>query len=110
LRLQPLVEAGNTYSVRLQSLKSGNVRIFVRELSRASSVSHISSFPNETLGMLSMDHSELAREDDVPVMVSATGDDGDDQVLDTRGIDEALEEDDDYDDDASDELDAEDDE
>lgn len=110
LRLQPLVEAGNTYSVRLQSLKSGNVRIFVRELSRASSVSHISSFPNETLGMLSMDHSELAREDDVPVMVNATGDDGDDQVLDTRGIDEALEEDDDFDDDNGDDLDSDDDE
>jgi tetratricopeptide (TPR) repeat protein len=108
LRLQPLVEAGNTYSIRLQSLKTSNVRIFVRELTRAVSVAHITSFPNETLGVLSMDHSELAREDEVPVMVAETGDDGDDQVLDTRGIDEALEEDDDYND-AREELDGEDD-
>ncbi len=105
LRLQPLVEAGNTYSIRLQSLKSGNVRVFVRELTRASSVSHISSFPTETLGVLSLDHSELAREDEVPVMVSETGDDGDDLALDTRDIDEALEETEDFDDDVDAELD-----
>lgn len=103
LRLQPLVEAGNTYAVRLQSLKPGNVRVFVRELTRAASVSHIASFPNDALASLSMDHGELAREDDVPVMVSETGDDGDDQMLDTRSIDEALEEDD-FDDRDSDEV------
>lgn len=105
LRLQPLVVAGNTYSVRLQSLKPGNVRIFVRELSRAASVAHVTSFPNETLASLSMDHSEIVREDEVPVIVSETGDDSDDQMLDTRRIDEALEEDDYNDDDHDDDRD-----
>lgn len=98
LRLQPLVEAGNTYTIRIQSLKAGNVRVFVREISRAAAVSHISSFPNETLASLSLDHSEVAREDEEPVMVAETGDEAEDQMLDTRRIDEALE-DDEYSDD-----------
>lgn len=100
LKLLPLIEAGNTYSVKIQSLKQGVVRIFIRELTRASSVSHISSFPNENIGLLSMDHSDLAREDEEPVITTATGEEGDDQMLDTRDIDEALEDDDYHEDDA----------
>lgn len=94
LKLLPLIEAGNTYSVKIQSLKQGTVRIFIREVTRAATVSHISSFPNENIGLLSMDHSDLAREDEEPVITTATGEDHDDQMLDTRDIDEALEDDD----------------
>lgn len=90
-RLQPLLEAGNTYSIKIQSLKNGGVRLFIRELQRAKGVEHIASFPNETLNLMSLDHAEIAREDEEPVMVSETGeDDHDDQILETRDIDEVL--------------------
>lgn len=59
-RLLPLLEAGNTYSARIQSLKHNQVVIFVRELSRAASVGHIASFPSDNLGILALD-TELAR-------------------------------------------------
>lgn len=102
IRLQPLMEAGNTYICKIQSLKQGGVRIFIRETFRAKSVTHIPSFPTEALSVLSLDHAEIAREDELPVVVSETGEDGDGNILETRDIDEALEED--YEDDEETEV------
>lgn len=110
-RLDPLLTAGNTYSVKVQSLKGGNVRVFIRENERAESVAHIASFPSEsTMAALSLDNAEVAREDEEPVIVSETGEGNDDTALENRDIDEVLEDNqkDDFDDD--DDLDASDDE
>lgn len=94
LRLQPLIEAGNTYAIKIQSVKQNTVRIFLRELTRAVSVSHIPSFPAESLNVLTLEHAELARDEEEPVIVSETGEEDDQHMLENRDIDQALEEDD----------------
>lgn len=96
-RLQPLLEAGNTYSVRVQSLRNG-VRVFIRETFRADAVAHIASFPSDASGLIALDHAEIAREDEEPVNVSETGEEDDTSMLENRDIDEALEQDDDFED------------
>lgn len=101
-RLDPLLTAGNIYSVKIQSLKGGNVRLFIREIERAAGVEHIASFPSEsTMTALSLDNAEVAREDEEPVIVSETGEGDDDTALENRDIDEVLEgnQKDDFDDD-----------
>ncbi len=91
-RLQPLIEAGNTYSIKVQSLKGSSVRVFIRELTRAAGVEHLASFPSETtMTALSLDNAEVAREDEEPVIVSETGEGDDDTALENRDIDEVLE-------------------
>lgn len=110
LRLQPLIEAGNTYAIKIQSVKQNTVRVFLRELTRAESVQHVTSFPAETLSVLSLEHAELAREEEEPVIVSETGEEDDLRMLENRDIDQALEEDDYQDvDDADIEVDTDDD-
>jgi len=100
-RLLPLLEAGNEYTAKVQSLKNGTVRIFLREVSRAESMAHMVSFPSEsTMTALSLDNAEVAREDEEPVIVSETGEGDEDTALENRDIDEVLgENNDDYDDD-----------
>lgn len=88
-RLQQLMEAGNTYSVKIQSLKNNNVTIFIRETSRAEAIAHIASFPTES-NVLSLDSSELAREEEAPVYMGETGEDSGDNALDSETIEEAL--------------------
>jgi len=91
-RLAPLLAAGNTYAVKVQSLKGGAVRLFIRELMRAEGVEHVASFPSESaMAALSLDNAEVAREDEEPVIVSETGEGDEDTVLDNRDIDEVLE-------------------
>lgn len=91
-RLEPLIAAGNTYSVKVQSLKGSTVRVFIRELTRAEGVEHLASFPSEsTMAALSLDNAEVAREDEEPVIVSETGEGDDDTALENRDIDEVLE-------------------
>lgn len=89
-RLQQLIEAGNIYSVKIQSLKNNNVTIFIRERERAEAVSHIASFPNESANMLTLDVSDMSRDDEEPVYMGETGDDEGDNELDSESIEEAL--------------------
>jgi hypothetical protein len=86
-RLRPLLEAGNTYSTKIQSLKNNSVIIFIRELSRDSAVAHITSFPTENLNVLTLDH-EMSRSEDSPVYGGADGEEP--EVIESAGIDEAL--------------------
>lgn len=89
-RLQQLIEAGNIYTVKIQSLKNNNIVVFIRERSRAESVAHISSFPSESGGILTLDASDISREDEEPVYMGETGDDEGDNELDSETIEEAL--------------------
>lgn len=107
-RLRELLEAGNTYSVKIQSLKNNNVTVFIRELTRAESVAHLASFPSES-SVLSLDSSELAREEEAPVYMGETGDDYGDNELDSESIEEALKKDHVPDEDEEDEVDVDDD-
>jgi len=89
-RLIQLIEAGNVYSVKIQSLKNNNVTIFIRERERADVVAHIASFPNDSASMLTLDVSDMSRDDEEPVYMGETGDDEGDNELDSESIEEAL--------------------
>lgn len=89
-RLQQLIEAGNVYTVKVQSLKNNNVTVFIRERERAEAVAHIASFPNESASVLTLDASEIGRDDEEPVYMGETGDDEGDNELDSESIEEAL--------------------
>lgn len=87
-RIVPLLQAGNLYSTKIQSLKNNNVTIFIREQRRDQSVAHITSFPSDNLSVLTLDHTELARDEESPVYLSGSGDEA--SALGSAGIDEAL--------------------
>ena len=89
-RIQPLIEAGNSYTTKIQSLKNNTVTIFVRELARAGSVAHITSFPTDNLSVLAIDHTEVARDEESPVYVAETESDEGSSMLNSGDIDEAL--------------------
>lgn len=95
-RLRPLVEAGTEYSAKVQSLKNGAVIIFMRELKRGAGVEHIASFPAESLNLLAIDHSELARDEEDPVYVAETENDEGGQAMDNIDLDDALDSDTQY--------------
>jgi tetratricopeptide (TPR) repeat protein len=89
-RLLPLVEAGNAYTIKVQSLKNNSITVFIRERDRAASVAHISSFPSESSSVLSYDGTEITREEEEPVYMGETGDDEGENELDSESIEEAL--------------------
>ncbi len=89
-RLRQLMEAGNVYTVKIQSLKNNNVVVFIRERSRAETVAHVASFPSESGGILTLDASDISREDEEPVYMGETGDDEGENELDSETIEEAL--------------------
>lgn len=89
-RLQQLIEAGNVYSVKIQSLKNNAVIVFIRERERAEAVAHIASFPNDSASVLTLDASEISRDDEEPVYMGETGEDDGDSELDSESIEEAL--------------------
>lgn len=107
LRLQPLLQAGNTYSVKIQSIKNNGVRVFLRETHRVEQVEHIASFPVDNIGVLTLEHGEIVREEEEPVIVSETGEEDDNHMLDNRDIDQAIEGRD-YDDEDDDEVEVDD--
>ncbi len=87
VRLRPLLEAGNRYSTKIQSLKNSTVTIFIREQSRDQAVAHITSFPTENLNVLTLDH-ELSRDEDSPVYSGSDAEEA--GTIESAGIDEAL--------------------
>lgn len=89
-RLRPLIEAGTLYSAKIQSLKNGAITLFIRELKRGTGVEHIASFPAESLNLLAIDHSELARDEEDPVYVAETESDEGDHAMDSLDLDDAL--------------------
>lgn len=92
-RLRPLLEAGNTYTAKVQSLKNSAIVIFIRELSRAASVSDTPSFPPEhyMASLSGLDRLELGRDEEEPVDVSEIDADEGEHSLDHHDLDEALE-------------------
>lgn len=89
-RLQSLIEAGNQYSVKIQSLKNGSVIVFIREREKADNVMHITSFPTESNSAMNLEATDLAREEEDPVYMGETGDDEGENALDSESIEEAL--------------------
>lgn len=82
-RIRPLLEAGNRYSTKIQSLKNSTVTIFIRELERVPSVAHITSFPTENLSVLTLEHE--FRDDESPVYAE-----GAEAGIPESGLDDAL--------------------
>lgn len=52
-RLRQLIKAGNCYQVLIKSLETQNVRVFIRELSRAKKMAKTPSFPAERINYFS---------------------------------------------------------
>lgn len=88
LRLHPLLEAGNTYQVRIQSLRNNQVVVFLRELTRAPSVANTPSFPVDN-SLLAQPIMSLDREDSKDSLDRDYGDEPGD-ALSAREIDDAL--------------------
>ncbi len=89
-RIRPLLAAGNQYSTKIQSLKNNTVVIFIREVRRDESVVHITSFPTDNLGVLSLDPTELNRDEESPMYLSGAENDEGANELGSGGISEAL--------------------
>jgi hypothetical protein len=66
-RLRPFLEAGNCYTIRIQSLKNNTVTVFIREVSRAECLQGQPSFPSDHLGTsLAMERAaSLARRNEI---------------------------------------------
>ena len=94
-RLRPLLEAGNTYTAKVQSLKNSSIILFIRETSRAVAVTDTPSFPpdHHMANLSGLDRLELGREDEEPVDVSEIDSDEGEHSLDHHDLDEALEKD-----------------
>lgn len=89
-RIQPLIDAGNQYSTKIQSLKNNTVTIFIRELRRDQSVAHVTSFPTDNFSVLTLDHTEFSRDEDSPVYLSGSDGEEGPSAIGSAGIDEAL--------------------
>lgn len=89
-RIMPLITAGTEYSAKVQSLKNNTVTLFIREVRRGKGVEHIASFPVDSLNILAIDHSEMARDDEDPVYTAETDGDEGAQALDSSDLDDAL--------------------
>ncbi len=92
-RIRPLIEAGTEYSAKVQSLKNNSVTLFIREIRRGKGVEHIASFPVDSLNILAIDHSEIARDEEDPVYTAETEGDEGNQALDSSDLDDALDSD-----------------
>jgi hypothetical protein len=89
-RLLPLLEAGNQYTIKIQSLKNNTVTVFIRERERAPEVAHIASFPSESASVLALDTAELARSDEEPIYLGETEEDDESMALGSSALEEAL--------------------
>lgn len=94
VRLRPLIEAGNLYTVKIQSLKNNTITVFIRERERAPEVAHIASFPSESATVMALDSAELARTDEEPIYLGETGEEDDSMALGSSALEEALSSDD----------------
>jgi tetratricopeptide (TPR) repeat protein len=103
-RLRPLIEAGNQYTVKIQSLKNNTVTVFIRERERAAEVAHIASFPSESANVMALDTAELARTDEEPIYLGETGEEDDSMALGSSALEEALSSDEYHDEDDDEET------